>query len=157
MTEDSSGNKLKRRREEGSQTDDCGDSSLAEQVAEVNSKLDKLLNVVSEFDSMKMRLIELEDESRKLKEASEITASEISNLKTTTVYTFANMDATTREFNCLKEEVENLKRRNIKLEACTRRENIKIFEIKKCAGEANEKTEERVRIMLKEKMKIPGD
>ena len=52
MTEDSSGNKLKRRREERSQTDDCGDSSLAEQVAEINSKLDKLFNVVCEFDSM---------------------------------------------------------------------------------------------------------
>ena len=51
---------------------------MAEQAAEINSKLDKLLstlNVVCEFDSMKMRLIELQDESRKLKEASEITAS----------------------------------------------------------------------------------
>lgn len=122
-------------------------------MAEINSKLDKLFNVVFEFDSMKMRLIELEDESRKLKEASEITASEISNLKTTTIYTCANMDATTRELNSLKEEVESLKRRNIKLEAYTRRENIKIFGIK----ESNEKTEELVRIMLKEKMKIPGD
>ena len=58
MTDDLSGNKLKRRREEGSQTDEdlnghyC-DSSLAEQVAEINFKLDKLLNVVCEFDSMK--------------------------------------------------------------------------------------------------------
>ena len=48
MTDDLSGNKLKRRREEGSQTDEdlsghCCDSSLAEQVAEINSKLDKLL------------------------------------------------------------------------------------------------------------------
>ena len=157
MTEDSSGNKLKRRREEGWQTDDCGDSSLAEQVAEINSKLDKLLNIVCEFDSMKMQLTELEDESRKLKEASEITASEISNLKTITVYTCANMDATTRELNGLKEEIENLKPCNIKLEACTRRVNIKIFGIKESAGETNEKTEELVRIMLKEKIKIPGD
>ena len=67
-------------RKEGSQTDACGDSSLqlAEQAAEINSKLDKLLNtlnIVREFDSMEMRLIELQDESRKLKEASEITAS----------------------------------------------------------------------------------
>ena len=106
---------------------------------------------------MKMRLIELEDENRKLKEVSEIIVSEISNLKTTTVYTCANMDATTRELNSLKEEVENVKRRNIKLEAYTRRENIKIFAIKESAGETNEKTEELVRIMLKEKMKIPGD
>ena len=62
MTEDLSGNKLKRRCEEGSQTDEdlsghCCDSSLAEQVAEINSKIDKLLNVISEFDSMKMQLL----------------------------------------------------------------------------------------------------
>ena len=157
MTEDLSGNKLKRRREEGSQTDDCGDSSLAEQLAEINSKLDNLLNIVCEFDSLKTRLTELEEESRKLKEASENTANEISNLKTTTVYTCANMDATARELNGLKEEVENLRRRNIKLEAYTRRENIKIFGTEESAGETNEKTEELVRIMLKEKMKIPND
>ena len=130
---------------------------MVEQVAEINSKLDKLLNVVCEFDSMKTRLTELEEENRKLKEASENTDIEISNLKTTTVYICANMDATTRELNGLREEVENLKRRNIKLEACTRRENIKIFGIKESAGETNEKTEELVRIMLKEKMKIPSD
>ena len=162
MTDVLSGNKPKRRREEGSQTDEdlsghCCDSSLAEQVAEINSKLDKLLNVVSEFDSMKTRLTELEEQNRTLKEASENTANEISNLKTTSVYTFANMDATTRELNNLKEEVEILKRRNIKLEAYTRRENMKIFGIKESAGETNEKTEELVRTMLTEKMKIPSD
>ena len=162
MTDDLSGNKFKRRREEGSQTDEdlsghCCDSSLAEQVAEINSKLDKLLNVVSEFDSMKSRLTELEEENRKLKEASEYADSEISNLKTTSVYTFANMDAATRELNGLKEEVEILKRRNIKLKAYTRRENMRIFGIKESAGETNEKTEELVRTMLTEKMKIPSD
>ena len=50
------------------------------------------------------------------------------------------MDATTRELNGLKEEVEILKRRNIKLEAYTRRENMRIFGIKESAGETNEKT-----------------
>ena len=67
------------------------------------------------------------------------------------------MDATTRKLNGLREEVENLKRRNIKLEAYTRRESIKIFGIKEPAGETTEKTEEPVRTMLKEKMKIPSD
>ena len=106
---------------------------------------------------MKTRLTELEEENRKLKEASEFTANEISNLKTTSVYTFANMDATTSELNDLKEEVEILKRCNIKLKAYTRRENWKIFGIKESAGEPNEKTEELVRTMLTEKMKIPSD
>lgn len=58
------GSKPKRRQEEGSQTHEDLNSSLAEQVAEINSKLDKLLNVVGEFDSMKTRLTELEEENR---------------------------------------------------------------------------------------------
>ena len=162
MTNDLWGNKLKRGREEGSQTDGdlsgrCCDSSLAEQVDEINSKLDKLFTVVSEFDSMKMRLTELEEETRKLKEASENTANEISNLKMTSVYTFANMDAMTRESTGLTEEFEILKCCNIKLEAYTRRENLKIFGIKESAGETNEKTKELVHSMLTEKMKIPSD
>ena len=122
----------------------------------MNSKLDKV-SIVCEFDSLKLRLTELEDEGRKLKKASGITASEISNLETSTVYTCANMDATTREFNGLKEEVENMKRRNIKLEAYIRRENIKILGNKESAGETNEKTDALVRIMLKKKVKIPGN
>ena len=80
MTEDLSENKenkLKRRREEESQNDDCGDSSLVEQVAEIYSKLDKLLNAVCEFDSMKTRLTEVEEENRKLKETSENTGIEM--------------------------------------------------------------------------------
>ena len=156
MTDDLSGNKLKRCREEGSQTDEDL-NSLAEQVAEINSKLDKLLNVVGEFDSMKTQLTDLEEGNRKLKEASENTATEIVNLKATTVYMCANMDATTGELNRLKEEVENLKHHNIKLVAYIRRENTKIFGIKESAGETNEKSEELVRTVLKEKMKIPSD
>ena len=93
----------------------------------------------------------MEEENRKLKEASEYADNEISNLKTTSVYTFANMDATTRELNGLKEEVEILKRRNIKLESYSRRENMRIFGIKESAGETNEKAEELVRTSVDRK------
>ena len=97
---------------------------------------------------MKTRLTHLEKENRKLKEASYYTANEISNLKATSVYTFANMDTTTRELHDLKEEVEILKRRNIKLEAYFRRENMQIFGIEESACETNEKTKELVHTIL---------
>ena len=61
------------------------------------------------------------------------------------------------ELNSLKEEVMNLKRRNIKLEAYTRRENIKIFGIEDERGESNTRTDELVRIMMREKMNIPEE
>ena len=59
--------------------------------------------------------------------------------------------------NSLREEVMNLKRRNIKQEAYTRRENIKIFGIEDERGESNTRTEELVRIMMREKMNIPDE
>ena len=49
-----------------------------------------------------------------------------------------------------------LKRRNIKLEAYTRRENIQIFNIAENEGE-DRNTESLVRNVLREKMKIPKE
>ena len=49
-----------------------------------------------------------------------------------------------------------MKRRNIKLEAYTRRENIKIFNIEENEGE-NGNTESLVRNVFREKMKIPKE
>ena len=70
----------------------------------------------------------------------------------------ANMAATNDGVNSLREEVLNLRRRNIRLEAYTRRESIKIFGIKEAAGESNEENaEELVRELFKSKMKIPQD
>jgi len=45
------------------------------------------------------------------------------------------MEAHNNELKSLKEELTNLKRRNIKLEAYPRRENVEIFGIKESVGE----------------------
>ena len=50
------------------------------------------------------------------------------------------MDASNKELNSPREDVLNLMRRNIKLEAYTRRENIKIFGIKESADKSNDET-----------------
>ena len=65
---------------------------------------------------------------------------EITDLKTITVYAYSGLEKHNQELNSLKEEVMNLKRRNIKLEAYTRRENIKIFGIEDERGESNTRT-----------------
>ena len=54
----------------------------------------------------------------------------------------------------LKAEVHKQKCRNIKLEAYTRRENIKIFNLPEIRGETPSHTEELVRSMFEEKMNI---
>ena len=115
------------------------------------------LQVVAEFDGVKTRMMQLEEENKQLKQAAESTANEITDLKATTVYAYSGLENNTEELNSLKEEVMNLKRRNIKLEAYTRRENIKIFGIEDERGESNTRTEELVRIMMREKMNIPEE
>jgi len=92
-----------------------------------------------------------------LKLTAENTATEITDLKATTVYAYSGLENNNQELNSLKKEVMNLKQRNIKFEAYTRRENIKIFGIKDERGESNSRTEELVHIMMKEKMNIPEE
>lgn len=148
----------KRLRESGSQTEgDCMVSDghcceAAVNVAEMNSKLDKLLSLVSEMESVKNRVAQLEEDNKKLKESAECTSLEILNLKSATVYTGASTEKTAKDLNSLEEEVLSLKRRNIKLEAYTRRENLKFFNIEE---NENAGIEETVRKTLVEKMKIP--
>ena len=46
----------------------------ASKMAEINAKLDKMLQVVAEFDAVKTRVTQLEEENKQLKLAAENTA-----------------------------------------------------------------------------------
>jgi len=52
-------------------------------MAKINTKLDKILQVEAEFDAVKTRMTELEEENKHLKLAAENTATEITDLKAT--------------------------------------------------------------------------
>ena len=78
-------NTRKRQRENGSQTDEdapagghCCDAS---KMAEINAKLDKILQAMAKFDAVKTRVTQLEKENKQLKQAAENTAIEITDLK----------------------------------------------------------------------------
>ena len=60
---------------------------------------------------------QLEEENKQLKLAADNTAIEKTDLKTSTVYAYSGLEKYNPELNSLKEELINLKRRNIKLEA----------------------------------------
>ena len=102
-------------------------------------------------------MAQLENENKKMKEAANAMAVDITNLRTTTVFMCSSMEAHNNELKSLKEEVTNLKCPNIRLEAYSRRENVKIFGIKESVGESNDKTEELVCKMMHDKMKIPKE
>lgn len=58
------------------------------------------------------------------------------------------------EVQKLRKEMELIKCRNIKLEAYTRRENIKIFNLNEKEGETPRETENLVRNMMEENLRI---
>ena len=124
----------KRQRENGSQADEefdgrhCCEASA--KLLEMNAKLDKLLTLFGEIESLKTGLTNLEEENKQLKEAAILT-EQGTGLKTAQVYMGANMDKNAEEFQSLEKEVLLLKCRNIRLEAYTKRESIKIFNMKK--------------------------
>ena len=68
-------NTRKRQRENGSQTDEHsvagGHCCNTSKMAEINSKLDKILQVVAEFDAVKTRMTKPQEENKQLKQASE--------------------------------------------------------------------------------------
>ena len=101
-------------RESRSQTDkepeSCGHCCDASRKrSAMHAKLDKLLEVFAEFEKIKTHVALLEEEKKKLKEAADSTATDISNLQTTASSTCHNMAATNDEVNSLKEEVLNLR------------------------------------------------
>ena len=122
----------------------------------MNAKLDKLLTLFGEIESLKTRLTNLEEENKELKEAAILT-EQGTGLKTAQVYMGASMDKTAEEFQSLEKEVLLLKCRNIRLEAYTKRESIKIFNMKKDEAAHDVSTESLVRDMLRDKMKIPEE
>ena len=114
----------------------------------MKAKLNKLLTLFGEIESLKTCLTNLEEESKQLKEAANLTEQDITGLKTTQVYMGANMDKNAEEFHSPEKEVLMLKRRNIRLEAYTRRESIRIFNMKGDEAAFNVSTESLVRDVL---------
>ena len=66
---------------------------------------------------------------------------------------YAQQAQDSEEVQKLRKEMEQIKCRNIKLEAYTRRENIKIFNLNETEGGTPRETENLVRNMIREHMK----
>lgn len=150
----------KRQRENGSQTDEelvaeCGHCCEASMnMQRMEAKIDKLLALLPELEDLKTRLTGIEEENKKLREAVDSKEEEITELKVSVVNACSLAADNDQELQKLKADVEQLKCRNIKLEAYTRRESIKIFNLPEIRGETPRDTEELVRSMFEEKMNI---
>ena len=149
----------KRLRDGGSQTDDedlvASGRSTSARLDEMNAKLDKVLAVCGEIESLKKEISELKGELKELKglkESLEFADKEIISLKAEMAEISTTVKENGEDMNSFDTDIEALKRRNIKLEAYTRRENIRIYNIEE---EPDENTEEHVRNLFVAKLRIP--
>ena len=149
----------KRMRESGSQTEDeehlveLGGSGYdaSARFDEINAKLDKVLTACGEIEVVKEQLCGLKGTVKSLKTSLEFAEKEIEYLKGEMKKTTKAVDDNTDEIDSLDDELETYKRRNIKLEAYTRRENMKIFNVQEVL---EDDTEDLVRNIFISKMQI---
>ena len=120
--------------------------------AEVNLKLDKILHSLTELEALKDKVSSLEKECKDLKDSAEFAHNEITDLKATAIYACSSVERLGNELTSLQEELDYWKRRSIRLESYSRRENIKIFNVQETA---DENTEAVVKKFLNENLKIP--
>ena len=108
------------------------------------------------MENLKTRLTVVESENKSLKEAMKFTNEDLEEVKMTSTNIGAITNKNSEDIKSLGRNFLSLKCRSIKLEAYTRRENIKIFNIEENEGETGN-TESLVRNVFREKMKIPKE
>lgn len=96
----------------------------------------------------------MEEENKNLRITVASNQEELTELKVSMVNTCSLAADNDNELRKLKADIQQLRCRNIKLEAYTRRENIKIFNLPEIRGETPSDTEELVKSMFEEKMNI---
>ena len=153
-------NPSKRLRENGSQTDEDDEhvgvrGVMSALLEEMNTTLDEVLRASGEIALLKDEIRKLRDEVNNLKQSLQSTEEEIQSLQESQKETSAQVkENNERHLDFLFEEIGALRRRNIKLEAYTRRENVRILNIKE---EEDENTEEPVRSAFVANLKISLD
>ena len=156
-TEEKSIPRKRQRENTGSQTDEncvyghCCDASAS--IIKLEAKIDKLLHLFKEKASVKDRLTEIEG-NKQLRKAAEYTGKELTDLKTCVTNMCSQTASDTEEMQNHNTEIQQLKCRNIKLEAYTRRESTKIYNLQEIEGETPRDTDNLVRSLMEEKMKI---
>ena len=152
-------NPSKRLRENGLQTDEDDEhvgvgGVMSARLEEMNTKLDQVLTACGDIALLKDEIRKLRDEVKNLKQSLQSAEEEIQSLQESQKETSAQVKENNKDSDFLFKDIGALGRRNIKLEAYTRRENVRIFNV---GEEEDENTEELVRSIFVANLKIPAD
>ena len=152
--------RTKRQRENGSQTDDetLQDGGATMWQKEVNKKLDSLLTIVPLVEELKEELKMMKEENKSLQTALKWANDEIEALKQNQMNAAEELSEVTEKVIKADREVDQLVRRNIKLEAQSRRNNIKFFNVRENEAESSfSDTEKVLRKLFVDKLKMPKE
>ena len=109
---------------------------------------------MGEIALLKDEIRKLRIEVKNLKQSLQSTEEEIRSLQESQKQTSAQVKESSDDIAFLFEDIGALRRKNIKLEAYKRRENVRIFNAEE---EDDENTEELVRSVFVANLKIPAD
>ena len=161
----------KRTREGSSQTDEedatenhvCRQSceqckySTNERLSSIEEKLNMLLVVLPELENYKSRINQLEEENKSLQTSLQ-NAQTIEHLKALVNGVDSQQQNTNTAQERIEKELNELRRRHVKLECHSRRGNSKFFGLKERQNESNSDTEAVLREFMRTKLKIlPSD
>ena len=151
----------KRLRENGSQTDEDDHvaamtqrSSTDARFDVLSDKLDRVLSACKQIESLKSEIITLRSEVIDLKDSLNFDQENITQLQTELAKTTATVEEHGDDLDSMYADIEALKRRNTKLEAYIRRENMQIYNVNE---ESEENIEDLVRNLFVSKMQIPPE
>ena len=134
----------KRLRTSGSQTDEedqyvAGNwgCNYLHRIDQLTVKIDKVLATCKQLGAIQQSISELKKDISDVKTSMEFNSNEIKDLKSIVAKNTNAIEDNCADLDDFEDDLELWKRRIIKLEAYTRRENIKIYNIPE---EASEKT-----------------
>ena len=159
--------RLKRQRDNGLQTDEDlfeadgdkiqhGGSTIWQE--EVNKKLDSLLRLIPLVEDLKEDLKKLKEENESLRTSLTWATEEINHLRKHQANTEEELKAMKEQVIDANQELDLLQRRSIKLEAQSRRNNIKVFNVKETETMDSFKgTESVLKKLLVDQLKMPKE
>lgn len=170
-TKERSSRTRKRTREGSSQTDEedatedhkhgckqtckqCFDMTNS-RLSGIEDKLSMLLNILPELEGYKSRITQLEEENKSMQKSLEYSHAEIKDLKSQLKDVNSQREATNTTQKQIEKDLNELRRRHVKLECHSRRSNLKFFGIIEQANETNSDTELVLREFMRTKLKIP--
>ena len=159
--------RLKRQRDNGLQTDEDlfeadgdkiqhGGSTIWQE--EVNKKLDSLLRLIPLVEDLKEDLKKLKEENESLRTSLTWATEEINDLRKHQANTEEELKVMKEQVIDANQELDLLQRRSIKLEAQSRRNNIKVFNVKETETMDSFKgTESVLKKLLVDQLKMPKE